>query len=426
MGRPVEVDYFDVENRQNCDIRVDMLDYDYVEQSADVNELKGILALLRSGKEGKYVTLEHAVEARLLAVLPPGMARKIKAMQSGPSSQEQDSEAMALASWSEAMRTHPFSSVASKAPTSSVVLPPIRGSQKESNPKSFNSTTARVSTTTTTTTTENKDIPVPVPSASNARISAYNYARWEQYNAQDAEAEVDLQEAAATEALHAAAATREAGFQARLAAASASLPKEYATLSPAARLVVAGREKQKGNESFKCGELAQSLVCYTRSLALVNDTVAASLVYGNRALVKLQLSQFAGAEDDCDAALVLDPSYRKGWLRRGMVRHKRGHYSEAVVDFTKALSLSGTESDTMITRLMEKSKAKDAEVNGDKTTSSTSAPVTVTAPAPAPASGFQRMVIAEADSDDDDDEDFIPGSEYNHEAGTTAPRFEEL
>jgi len=42
------------EEAKSTGVQVEMLDYDYVEKCNDVKELKAILSVLQSGKEGYY------------------------------------------------------------------------------------------------------------------------------------------------------------------------------------------------------------------------------------------------------------------------------------------------------------------------------------------------------------------------------------
>ncbi|CAM9581397.1 unnamed protein product [Phaeothamnion confervicola] len=66
-------------------------------------------------------------------------------------------------------------------------------------------------------------------------------------------------------------------------------------LSTIERRSTAERERRKGNEAYRAGELEESLVCYSRSLAL-DDRAAA--VFGNRAAAALKLGRLELAEDD--------------------------------------------------------------------------------------------------------------------------------
>jgi len=84
-------------------------------------------------------------------------------------------------------------------------------------------------------------------------------------------------------------------------------------------------EKIKGNESFRLGENDAAMLCYSRSLAL-DGTMAA--VWANRAMAYIRLELFDLAEMDCSVAIGIDSCYVKAHSRRGLVRFKRGKYSE--------------------------------------------------------------------------------------------------
>jgi len=66
------------------------------------------------------------------------------------------------------------------------------------------------------------------------------------------------------------------------------------------------------------------------------------------------------AEMDCTRALEIDPQYSKAISRRGMTRHRRGKYREAIDDFEQALLL--TPGDAALAQLLKQSRAKFHEV----------------------------------------------------------------
>ena len=95
-------------------------------------------------------------------------------------------------------------------------------------------------------------------------------------------------------------------------------------------MIILEREKQKGNESFRIGDLEDSLRCYTRSLEADSSNY---IVYANRAMAYLKLERFEKADDDCTKSLQLENTYVKSWSRRGLTRFKRGMYSEVIERF---------------------------------------------------------------------------------------------
>jgi tetratricopeptide (TPR) repeat protein len=349
-----EPDFFSLHTRKPKTIDVEMLDYRFVERCTDLDELKGVLATLRSGKEGRYPELEKATEDRILALLPERERSKILRMRSGPSPNEQSYEVDDLASWAAAMD---LKNEALKRQTPiKRDLPPVRGKQAAGD-------------------TQSQLVRAPVEESAEQRkskaIPAYDFRSWEKYDVDKALEEIDQDSERAKEQ-----ARKQREEQEKRAAARKrelkSLPKsvELEKLEPETRKLYAGYEKQKGNDCFKAAELEMALLHYTRSMAY-DDTDA--ILYANRALVHLRLKNFAAAEDDCTRAILLDPGYMKGWSRRGMTRYRRGKYAESVQDFEQALRLEPGNKE--VTKLMSAAKGKHEEVNGDPSSSNQLSPV---------------------------------------------------
>lgn len=61
-------------------------------------------------------------------------------------------------------------------------------------------------------------------------------------------------------------------------------------------------------------------------------------------------NRYAGAEDYYSRALVLNPKFRKGLLRRGDARLLQNKYREAVDDYTAALALDGDRTEALYYR----------------------------------------------------------------------------
>ena len=135
------------------------------------------------------------------------------------------------------------------------------------------------------------------------------------------------------------------------------------SLTPLQRSTRANREKVKGNECFKVGEMQEAFDCYSRSLAL---DASNSITYANRAMAALKLSKLELAEDDCSRSIKLDQKYVKAWSRRGSTRFKRGKYREAVSDFETALSLTPSDHPgrTELASLAAGAREKYLEVEG--------------------------------------------------------------
>jgi tetratricopeptide (TPR) repeat protein len=239
-------------------------------------------------------------------------------------------------------------------------------------------------------------------------IGGYDFRAWEKYDVEKAMEEIDsndqLSEQEKKDKLANARDSqkqREALRKKRLERDRENLSSDFLEaldgMSKEEREFIATRERQKGNECFKAGELDEAIVNYTRSAAL-NPFNAP--VHANRSLAFLRLKMFERAEDDCTHALEVDPKYTKAWSRRGMVRHRRGKYADAISDFELALKLEPTNVE--VSKLLSKSKAKFEELEGVDRKAGTS---------------FTRVKIEEVDSDSDEDDTKDKGNDESEAQG---------
>ncbi|RLN88652.1 hypothetical protein BBJ28_00017673 [Nothophytophthora sp. Chile5] len=394
------VDFFSLHTRKKKAIDVDMLDYRFVEQSSDVDELKGILVMLRSGKEGRYPDLERATEDRILAVLPERERNKIQCMRSGPSSTECMTEGDELANWAAVMDLK--NEALKRQASVRREMPPVRGQAPSAVADS-----ALLRTSATVSAAENSDQEKP------KAIPAYDFRAWEKYNVDEALKEIDQGEAQARKQAKLQQQEQEKRVAARKKELEA-LPRSVILekLELETRKVYAGHEKQKGNDCFKANELEMALLHYTRSMAY-DDSDA--ILYANRALVYLRVKSFAAAEDDCSRAILLDPLYTKAWSRRGMTRYRRGKYAESAQDFEKALQLEPGSREVM--QLLKKAQEKHEEVNGGLTNRQETQNIGDAQPVEDSYSQkpFVRFEIIEDDEDDEDDE----GAEVNSDQSSS-------
>jgi tetratricopeptide (TPR) repeat protein len=64
-----------------------------------------------------------------------------------------------------------------------------------------------------------------------------------------------------------------------------------------------------------------------------------SVAYANRAMAHLKTGNAQAADEDCSAALALDPNYLKAWHRRCSARRALGRHLDAIDDLEQALRL---------------------------------------------------------------------------------------
>ena len=92
--------------------------------------------------------------------------------------------------------------------------------------------------------------------------------------------------------------------------------------------------KLQGNDAFGAARYEEAVGLYTDALGHAPRN---GVLYANRALALLKLHAHAEAEEDCDAALLLDPSNVKAMLRRAQARHATEQYDLALEDLEAAL-----------------------------------------------------------------------------------------
>ena len=81
--------------------------------------------------------------------------------------------------------------------------------------------------------------------------------------------------------------------------------------------------------------------------------------YYYRAVAKIQLEDFMGAETDCSKALELNPFMPAVYYARGFAYKQMGNYKKAASDFTKALEFSPENEHYLINRIEAFEKLKE-------------------------------------------------------------------
>lgn len=92
--------------------------------------------------------------------------------------------------------------------------------------------------------------------------------------------------------------------------------------------------RQRGNTCFQSARYSEAVELYTNAL---EHTPRSAVLYANRALALLKLSAYPEAEEDCDTALLLDPTQVKARLRRAQCRQATQRYDGALEDLELVL-----------------------------------------------------------------------------------------
>lgn len=83
--------------------------------------------------------------------------------------------------------------------------------------------------------------------------------------------------------------------------------------------------------------------------------------YLNRAIAKIQLGDFQGADKDCSQAIEINPFLPQAYYARGFARRRMNFFNEAIADFSKALEFSPNSLYLIMSRMDARENAKDYE-----------------------------------------------------------------
>jgi len=354
-------------SRARKEIPVEHLDYAYIAKCSEWKELQDILLELRSGVEGRWPDLEKACEKRMLECMPPKKRKLYIAQNSEPTFEEVQSASQDVAGFlkeikrkDENLTRRDCSLSSSKeifadSPTagSGLPLPPVRGTVNvpsmplEPRPKAEK---------------------VADDSSSNSmrRISGYDFKAWDKFDVDKELARIDQEETRLEREWREGMNRRQAEIDERKILAEASkrtdLPPNVYSLPPDQREFFANREREKGNECYKAGEFEQAIKFYTKCILLMPKMTRDARPFANRAIVHLKLEHWEKAELDCDEALRIDNEFVKAYSRRGIARHRRGKYLDAIDDFEEALFRDPNNKD--LNSLLAASRKKYNEVGG--------------------------------------------------------------
>ncbi|KAJ1493214.1 hypothetical protein T484DRAFT_1879607 [Baffinella frigidus] len=157
----------------------------------------------------------------------------------------------------------------------------------------------------------------------------------------------------------------------------------------------AKREKEKGNECMKAGEINAAVAYYTKALELVPGD---HLVLGNRAQAYIGIRCYYQSEVDCDKALAIDPAYFKARYRRAVAKKEQHKYGESLEDLTELLRTNPEH--TLGVKLLQEVEYKKKEKD-DKEAKKAKEESDRTQYENAP----RRKIMIQETDDDDEEED---------------------
>jgi stress-induced-phosphoprotein 1 len=95
-------------------------------------------------------------------------------------------------------------------------------------------------------------------------------------------------------------------------------------------------EKKKGNDSFLKGQYPEAIKAYSEAIRRNPDDAK---LYSNRAACYTKLAEFTMALKDSDDCIRLDPTFVKGYLRKGGILIGMKNMTKAQEAYQKALDL---------------------------------------------------------------------------------------
>lgn len=94
--------------------------------------------------------------------------------------------------------------------------------------------------------------------------------------------------------------------------------------------------KEKGNECVRAGNYAEAVLHYSHAIKL--DSSSPQL-YSNRSFAFLKLQQYYYALEDANESIRLDPTWAKGYFRRGEVEFATNLFGHALESYRRASQL---------------------------------------------------------------------------------------
>ncbi|KAH9503234.1 hypothetical protein Btru_068516 [Bulinus truncatus] len=98
--------------------------------------------------------------------------------------------------------------------------------------------------------------------------------------------------------------------------------------------------KDDGNKCIKEGKHTEAIFHYTEA---IRHEPNSAVLYSNRALAFLKIDQLYLALEDAQKAIKLEPSWPKGFYRKGEIEFRGGLYNKALVSYRQALILDPTD-----------------------------------------------------------------------------------
>jgi len=110
---------------------------------------------------------------------------------------------------------------------------------------------------------------------------------------------------------------------------------------------LAEKLKNEGNECFKEGKFGDAITKYSEAL---KRNPKDHKIYSNRATCFCKLMRWDAAMADCDAAIKLEPTFIKAYIRKGKINHCLKQYHKALQAFKEAEMIDNTVEDLIMAK----------------------------------------------------------------------------
>lgn len=333
-----------------------MLDYDYIDKCGDTPILVEILKTLVVKHPRQYPDLERDVENKILSLLPEKERSKILLL-SGHHTAGKTGDDTTISStmeqWVEEMAISE-ERINSSKDSSFGAIPPVRNVTKRDSSQIQTNVNAAESSIIMRSTKEESRPEKSAERICKENLSNRDYFRaWDKFDVDAAEKEIESdEESEACDEIHKGSPSPlivditnsrkikeevdKDDDKALVEISDKDLQRKLGVhaFDKTERSFMAGREKEKGNEFFRSKEFEAAIRCYSKSIALDDSS---AILYSNRAMALIRISDFSRALEDCNRALVLDPTYTKALARRGTIHKHCRRSLEAMNDFATCM-----------------------------------------------------------------------------------------
>ncbi|XP_041046348.1 sperm-associated antigen 1-like [Carcharodon carcharias] len=295
-------------NTKTYNLPIEHLDYSFVEKCTDVTYLEKILIVLRSGEEGFYPDLISFCEKKIEKLDPKNRILRTNnppATAANFTKEEWQEITGDMKSWTDEMKQKENEAKYSKIDVrclNSENRAPIRGVNASvlSHQNGFG---------------EKK-------STEKKRVIPRDYKEWDKFDVEKECAKIDEGK-------------QKINSKTIVNDGISGIGKEIDTtgMTDQEKMVLADREKDKGNEAFRAGDHKEALLYYTRSISVIPNVIA----FNNRAQTEIKLQNWQKALNDVEKVLELDPGNLKAHLRRATVHKHLSNYDAAADDLKKVL-----------------------------------------------------------------------------------------